>query len=163
MDTSKGAIKYIYKIAPSAPIPSWPKDDPRDGSSSVLPPSDLDLSSGFIHMSIASQIPGTLKHFFPTSSNERNVVYLLKVPLTNEIMELHNVLRWESPDASVCGPRGGEGLFPHLYFRDSEDTWKKRLFIKKHEVESIMEATSAFGTVGWDDSLEKLVSEQWLV
>lgn len=134
-----------------------------EGSDSVLPPSALDLSSGFIHMSTASQIPGTLKHFFPTTSNERNAVYLLKLPLTREDSDLHDVLKWETSDASICGPREGEGLFPHLYFRDDEDPEKKRLFIRKHEIESVMEVVSQVGIVGWDNSLERLILEQWLV
>ena len=107
-------------------------------------------------MSTATQIAGTLHHFFPTSSDERNTVYLLKVPLTNKITEQNNVVRWESPDASICGPREGEGMFPHLYFQDDTKPGEYRLFLKSNEVDSVKELVSEPAMVGWDDALSRL-------
>jgi len=86
-----------------------------DRSFPILPPSDLDTSSNFIHMSTASQVSGTLERFFPINPDEHNVVYLLRVEL-GPLEQRDDVVKWESPDATVCGPRPGEGLFPHLYF-----------------------------------------------
>lgn len=66
-------------------------------------------------MSTASQVPGTLKRFFPIGCGKRTVIYLLRVEL-GPLEQQDGVVKWESPDATVCGPRPGEGLFPHLYF-----------------------------------------------
>ena len=48
---------YVYKLVP----PSMPVPDPLPERLEV---SDLDESSGFIHLSTSIQVPGTLKHFF---------------------------------------------------------------------------------------------------
>ena len=115
--------QYIYKIAPAKPIPEWPAHDHADKSNPILPSSSLDKSSNFIHMSRAIQIAGTLRHFFASNVSEQSSIWLLKVRISSR-MEEQNVLRWESPDASICGARDGEGLFPHLYMEDnvSENT-----------------------------------------
>jgi hypothetical protein len=75
---------YVYKLIPShSPLPSpLPLE---------LPLSELDSKSGFIHLSTAPQVPGTLQRFFGT--DER--VYILKIPLK----PLQDKIRWESPDA----------------------------------------------------------------
>lgn len=89
---------YVYKLVPStAPIPEGPLPE-------RLPVSELDQTSGFIHLSTASQVPNTLKFFF----KDHPLVYVLRVDF--KIVEKD--IRWESPDAKVCGPRRGEGLFP---------------------------------------------------
>lgn len=156
------APKYIYKIASSQPKPSWPPESKHDGDSPILPASDLDTKSQFIHMSTAKQIPGTLKHFFRTSSDERNVVFLLKV-LWPPVFDELGLLRWESPDAKVCGPREDEGFFPHLYFFDGEEPMpgSSRLWLRKAEVEDIKEVVSEEGVEGWENGLKEL--EKWLV
>lgn len=161
--TEASPRKYIYKIAPSNPVPISTRSTNEDGASPILPPSNLDVSSGFIHMSTASQVLGTLEHFFPTKPEERNVIFLLKVPLTSEIIEADKVLRWESPDATICGPREGEGLFPHLYFIESGAGKNSRLCLRKNEVEDVKEVVSDHGIVGWEDFVRSLVSENWLV
>lgn len=153
---------YIYKIAPASPEPSHTDDKASDTSSEpVLPPSGLDVSSNFIHMSTASQIEGTLRNFFPTSTGERNVVYLLKV--ASQPLEAKGVVRWESPDAKICGPRDGEGMFPHLYFDEPTDAGGKvrRLWLKRNEVENIAEVVSESGSTSWDEGLREL--QGWLV
>jgi len=92
--------QYIYKLLPASAAP--PASLP-----SALPVSALDQKSGFIHMSTARQVLKTLLRFF---ANE-DVVYILRIPFAP--VEKH--IRWESPDGKVCGPRPGEGLFPHIY------------------------------------------------
>lgn len=138
-------MRYIYKIAPESPSP----DTSQHAQSSILPPSQLDISSGFIHMSTASQVPGTLKYFFKTTSGI-NRIFLIRVELPLKSGEL----RWESPDAKVCGPRPDEGLFPHIYHHE------KRLFLSIEEVESIKEVISGEGVEGWEPGLKQV--EGWL-
>lgn len=161
-DPALEAPKYIYKIAASHPKPSWPPQDKVDSAKAVLPASDLDSKSRFIHMSTAKQIPGTLKHFFRTSSRDRNSVFLLKV-LWPPVFDDLGLLRWESPDAKICGPREDEGLFPHLYFFDGEEPMdgSNRLWLRKAEVDDVKELVSEEGTEGWEQSLQDL--EKWLV
>lgn len=97
MDTLETQPRYIYKIVPSTtPI--------REPLPETLPVSELDRNSGFIHLSMASQVPNTLKFFF----SEEPVVYILRINHADVIQDI----RWESPDGKVCGPRPGEGLFP---------------------------------------------------
>lgn len=92
--------RYLYKIiASNAPI--------REPIPERLPVSELDQNSGFIHLSMAHQVPNTLKHFF----KDEPVVYILRI----EYRRVMEDIRWESPDAKVCGPRPGEGLFPVSY------------------------------------------------
>ncbi|KAJ9653423.1 hypothetical protein H2198_007371 [Neophaeococcomyces mojaviensis] len=169
-DVPINAMKYIYKIAPSSPLPMTRLADldPATLSEPVLPPSDLDGSSSFIHMSTAAQISGTLKHFFPTSFNERNIVYILRVLLPP--LEDAKVVRWESPDAKICGSREGEGMFPHLYFdepaKGSEPSGtgqgrNRRLWLKNSEVQDTAEVVSEAGSVGWEEGLRKL--DGWLI
>jgi hypothetical protein len=89
---------YVYKLVPStAPIPEGILPD-------RLPISELDQTSGFIHLSTASQVPNTLKFFF----KDDLLVYILRV----DFKMVEKDIRWESPDAKICGPRPGEGLFP---------------------------------------------------
>ena len=149
--------KYIYKIAPASPEPQLDVD----GLESVLPPSELDVSSKFIHMSTASQIPGTLKHFFSTSSSTTDTIYLIKVPIVS-VWEDIGALRWESPDASVCGTRDGEGMFPHLYFYDHDvEGGRERLWLRRNEVVEVKEIVSREGEEGWEKALGE--SGEWLM
>ncbi|KAJ5591042.1 hypothetical protein N7450_005014 [Penicillium hetheringtonii] len=105
--------RYIYKIVPSSsPI--------REPLPERLPVSELDQKSGFVHLSMAHQVANTLNTFF----KEEPLVYLLRIEYATVISDI----RWESPDGKVCGPRPGEGLFPHLY---------NGLKLGRDEVESI--------------------------
>ncbi|KAL1966576.1 hypothetical protein VTN77DRAFT_3987 [Rasamsonia byssochlamydoides] len=125
---------YIYKLIPStAPVP--------DDLPERLPVSDLDQRSGFIHLSTAPQVPNTLKFFFKGEP----LVYVLRI----EYERVEKDIRWESPDATVCGPRGGEGMFPHLY---------NGLKLGKDEIESV---AVWHNENGWDEALKK--AESWLV
>ncbi|KAH8693790.1 hypothetical protein BGW36DRAFT_383715 [Talaromyces proteolyticus] len=131
---SANAPRYVYKLVPStAPIPETLPDQ--------LPVSDLDQRSGFVHLSSATQIPNTLKFFF---KNEP-LVYVLRIVYD----KVEKDIRWESPDATVCGPRGGEGMFPHLY---------NGLKLGKDEIESV---ATWKNVDGWDDALQNAGS--WLI
>ena len=91
---------FLYKIIPVSAAPPDPLPE-------VLPVSDLDQSSGFIHLSTAVQIPKTLNLFF--GSEDR--VYILRVPYER----IEEDVQWEDPTAAVKGKYGTEGIFPHLY------------------------------------------------
>jgi len=153
MQSVQTSPKYIYKIAPPHPKPDT--STVEDGRfSPILPPSDLDISSNFIHMSTASQVLGTLERFFPVSADVRTVVYLIRVEL-GPFENRDGIVRWESPDAAVCGPRPGEGLFPHLYFEE------RRLWLRKDEIDTVREVVVEAGVSGWSKALDDL--KEWLV
>ncbi|KAF8211264.1 hypothetical protein K438DRAFT_1806995 [Mycena galopus ATCC 62051] len=120
-------LRYIYKLVPSSsPVP--------DDLPERLPLSELDAASGFIHLSTAIQIPGTLRHFFA----EHDQVYVLRI----EYATVEKDIKWESPNAEVCGERGGEGFFPHLYNGGR---------LGSQEIESVVVWHRTSGN--WDDAL----------
>lgn len=132
-DEKKGP-HYVYKLVP----PSIPVPDPLPER---LEASDLDESSGFIHLSTSIQVPGTLKHFFA----DQPQVFILRVPL----VPVEKLIKWEDPKGEVCGSRGEEGLFPHLY---------NGLKLGKDEVESVQVLEN---TGGWDSALKEV--DDWLI
>jgi uncharacterized protein (DUF952 family) len=123
---------YIYKLVPyTSPVPLDPAALPI-----ALPVSDIDQSSGFIHLSTAPQIPGTLVSFFKSDPR----VYVLRLPYDS--LERLGQIKWESPEGDVCGPRPGEGLFPHLY---------NGLRLGREEVEGVWALERGEG--GWEDAI----------
>jgi uncharacterized protein (DUF952 family) len=74
---------FLYKLVPSDAAPPDPLPE-------ELPLSELDEKSGFIHLSTAHQVPGTLRHFFGDAES----VYILKIQLET----IKDKIRWESPD-----------------------------------------------------------------
>ena len=92
---------YVYKLVPSSSPVREPLPD-------RLPVSDIDRSSGYIHLSTAFQVPNTVKAFY----NDEPLVYVLRIPYTRIAAETV----WESPEGNVCGPRPKEGLFPVCHF-----------------------------------------------
>ncbi|PSR77189.1 hypothetical protein PHLCEN_2v8018 [Hermanssonia centrifuga] len=127
---------YLYKLIPhTAPPPS-----PLPLS---LPTSALDRSSGFVHLSTAAQVPGTLRFFF----SDHPHVYLARIPYER----VEGDVRWEDPKAEVCGVRGGEGVFPHLY--------NERVALGAGEIESVVRWES--GVDGWEEAVRK--GQDWLV
>ncbi|KII87371.1 hypothetical protein PLICRDRAFT_43003 [Plicaturopsis crispa FD-325 SS-3] len=127
---------YIYKLIPSSAPPPTPLPD-------ALPVSGIDQSSGFIHLSTAPQVPQTLKFFFA----DEPLVYVARLVYDN----VEKDIKWEDPKAEVCGPRGGEGMFPHLY---------NGLKLGSEQIDSV--ATWEKGE-GWDTALKKAEEEKWLV
>ncbi|KAJ5174856.1 uncharacterized protein N7482_000733 [Penicillium canariense] len=134
MATLDSQPHFLYKIVPSTAAVREPLPD-------RLPVSELDESSGFIHLSMSSQVPNTLKFFF----SEEPLVYILRIDYSNVVQDII----WESPDGKVCGPRPGEGLFPHLY---------NGLKLGKDEVESIAIWKN---DDGWDKALKG--AKPWLL
>jgi uncharacterized protein (DUF952 family) len=126
---------YIYKLISSTAALPDPLPD-------RLPVSDLDQTSGFIHLSTARQVPKTLNFFYKNDVK----VYVLRIPYD----PVEKNIKWEDPKAEVCGPRGGEGMFPHLY---------NELKLGKDEVESVQ--CWEKGPDGWDSALQS--AEAWLV
>ncbi|KAJ4468759.1 hypothetical protein J3R30DRAFT_3553841 [Lentinula aciculospora] len=139
---SNSKPNYVYKLVPSSsPVPLDISKLPAR-----LPVSSLDQESGFIHLSTSVQVPNTLKWFFA----EDNSVFVLRLPYDS--LEEEKIIRWEDPKAEVCGPRGGEGMFPHLYngFKLGGD-----------EVDSIKLLEQVDGT--WDKTIENVIEAGWLV
>ena len=128
----------IYKLIPS----SAPPPDPLP---TALPVSELDSSSGFIHLSTSKQVRNTLKYFFADEPR----IYVLR--LAYDPLEEQKLIRWEDPKAEVCGARGGEGMFPHLY---------NGLKLGKDEVESVATWVRGEGE-SWEDVAER--ETEWLV
>ncbi|KAF9481083.1 hypothetical protein BDN70DRAFT_912424 [Pholiota conissans] len=129
---------FIYKLVPaSSPVPLNTNDLPDK-----LPVSGIDQSSGFIHLSTSTQVLNTLKWFFKDDSN----VYVLQISYD----KVESQIRWEDPKAEVCGPRGGEGMFPHLY---------NGLKLGKDEIESVKILENKEG--GWDAAVAS-ASGDWL-
>jgi uncharacterized protein (DUF952 family) len=72
---------YIYKIVSSSTPPPTPLPD-------KLPISELDKASGFLHLSTAVQIPGTLKYFF----DDIDKVYILRI----EYKSVEKDTKWQN-------------------------------------------------------------------
>ncbi|KAJ7499048.1 hypothetical protein FB451DRAFT_1016449 [Mycena latifolia] len=127
-------LTYVYKLIPSSsPVP--------DPVPEILPLSELDAASGFIHLSTAHQVPGTLKHFFADSPE----VYVLRI----KYAVVKKDIKFEDPKAEVCGPRDGEGFFPHLYNGGR---------LGSAEIENVAVWRK---DRNWDDALKK--AESWLI
>lgn len=136
-DPTNPAPTYIYKLIPHTAAPPSPLPD-------ALPVSALDQSSGFLHMSTALQVPRTLAHFFTNDPR----VYVARVPYA----PLEKDIRWEDPKGDVCGPRAGEGMFPHIY---------NGFQLGKDEIESVQEWVRGEG--GWEEAVKKAQDEGWFV
>lgn len=76
---------------------------------------------------------------------------MLRLPY--EPLERLGQIKWEGPEGEVCGPRPGEGFFPHLY---------NGLRLGREEVESVRALERGEG--GWKEAIEKDEEFQaWLV
>lgn len=87
----------IYRISET---PAWVEAE-RTGR---LPLSELDRRDGFVHLSTADQVPGTLRRFFAG----RTDLVLLTIS-TSRLIDAP--LRYEAPSA----PGDANELFPHYY------------------------------------------------
>jgi len=125
---------YIYKILPASAAP--PDPIPNE-----LPVSDLDKNDGFIHLSTALQLPGTLERFF--ADHER--VHILRIIYK----DVEGSIKWENSKGT--GGIGEEGFFPHLH---------NGLRLGKGEIESVAEWEKESG---WNIAVEKAKSESWFV
>ncbi|KAF2272372.1 uncharacterized protein EI97DRAFT_445826 [Westerdykella ornata] len=97
---------HLYKILPTAPPSPSPSLLP-----SSLPLSPLDLSSNYIHLSTAHQVPHVLSRFFPSTPHIWLLVLryadLADRGLDGEGKEGQGTLKWEEGEP-------GE-WFPHYY------------------------------------------------
>lgn len=92
MATAAGQERVAYKVLSAEQMDAWR----REG---VLCGTPADLVDGYIHLSLASQLAGTLdKHY-----RGQDGLMLIAVDLAR----MGEMLRWEKA-------RGGE-LFPHVY------------------------------------------------
>ncbi|KAI0450277.1 hypothetical protein F5B21DRAFT_441210 [Xylaria acuta] len=78
---------YVYKITPTAPAAPIPAHYPL---------SELDQKDGFVHLSVATQIPITAGLFFKDSTT----IWILKLRFKPEF---HGATNWDVPGC------------PHLY------------------------------------------------
>ncbi|KAF4619900.1 hypothetical protein D9613_005365 [Agrocybe pediades] len=127
---------YIYKIVPCTN--HMPATLPE-----ALPVSDLDNSSGFIHMSTTHQVPGTLKRFF--KDHER--VYILRV----KYADVEHLVKWENSHGTAPGGVGEPDMFPHIY---------NDLRLGSGEIESWVEWESKGD---WDEAINDAVAKKWFV
>ncbi|TFK29355.1 hypothetical protein FA15DRAFT_582663 [Coprinopsis marcescibilis] len=130
--------RYVYKIVSSSTPPPAPLPE-------LLPVSELDQSSGFVHLSTAKQVPNTLQLFF----NQDAEVYLLRL----EYSKIHEQTKWEYPEG---GQIGAERVFPHLYNGNE---------LGAIEVESVVHCKRGNDAV-WSDVLVRLTDRNgrpWLV
>ncbi|KAG6903379.1 hypothetical protein C0995_013132 [Termitomyces sp. Mi166 len=126
---------YIYKIVPSdlivLPLPER------------LPLSSLDIQDGFIHLSTAKQLPGTLGRFFASETR----IYILRI----EYEKVERNIRWEnSSKGNEPGDIGCDGVFPHLYNGGR---------LGNEEVENVV--TLEKEGANWD--IEKIKESHWLI
>ena len=82
-------------------------------------------------------------------------MYVLRIPYA----DVKKDIKWEDPNATVCGNRPGEGLFPHLY---------NGLRLGKDEVDSVACWDRGDGAVaddkkGWEQLVKDAEKEGWLV
>ncbi|KIM46032.1 hypothetical protein M413DRAFT_441097 [Hebeloma cylindrosporum] len=125
---------YIYKIVPASAVPPSPLPD-------ALPVSQLDSSDGFIHLSTAGQVPGTLKQFF----SDEDSVCILRIPYAT----VEKDVKWENDKGK--GGVGEENVFPHLY---------NGLRLGNAEIETIAEWK---WNHGWDAAINQAITDCWLI
>ncbi|GAA6005098.1 DUF952 domain-containing protein [Rhodotorula paludigena] len=131
------APKYFYKIVPHSSVnPRYTFPVPIPASHTFVL-SELDAKDGFIHMSTASQLAGTLNRFF----KDDPVVVLLKMDA--ERLSSWKIVKWE--------PTSSGELFPHLYAQ-----------LEGENVESCKDLVKPEGEKGWDAALERARQEGWL-
>lgn len=142
--------KYLYKLvafsSPDDPTPPVPLII-DDLFPTKLPVSELDSNEGFIHLSTGSQVPGTLRAFY----QDHPRICVLRIPYS----VVASNIKWDEPKIAVCGPRPGEGRFPHLY---------NGLRLGSAEIDSVRvwEARSDQQDV-WAAGLDEAKAQNWLV
>ncbi|KAK7413419.1 hypothetical protein QQX98_007721 [Neonectria punicea] len=103
--------KFVYKILPSAPPEPFPKENPL---------SELDQKDGYIHLSIAAQVPGTAGRFF----NHTSSLWVAKLRLADFI----ELIKWEDGFPHLYGNFGVDWVDSVVKFTKPEDqTWAEVL------------------------------------
>ncbi|BGP42308.1 hypothetical protein JCM10449v2_006313 [Rhodotorula kratochvilovae] len=125
---------YVYKIVPHSsvnPRHTFPVPIP---ASHTFVLSELDAKDGYLHMSTASQLAGTLNRFFKGDSK----VVLLKMDYKR--LSGWKVVKWEAS--------GSGEIFPHLYAQ-----------LEGENVESHKDLAKNDGETSWDAALERARQE----
>lgn len=125
---------------------------PQSSHLFTLPP--LDEKDGFVHLSTAKQLPGTLSRFF----GEEDEVVLLK-------MDYRRLSSWK--DVRWEGTSSGEA-FPHLYGYGIEgemvESFKE---VRRGDASGggggDVEGEGREKQISWEEALRKLEQEGWLV
>ncbi|KAF5333219.1 hypothetical protein D9611_002382 [Ephemerocybe angulata] len=131
MTESTSTPTYLYKIVPESAAPPDPLPD-------RLPVSALDEQDGFIHLSTAKQVLGTLNRFF---ANDQKI-YLLRLEYT----KVKELIKWENHQREE-GKEGAEGYFPHIYNGNN---------LGKKEVESVSSVNRKEGEDSWEQALASI-------
>lgn len=134
MATPPKLPSFLYKILPSTI--ELPSPIP---SSFTLPRTSLDIDSGFIHFSTSAQVPYVLNRFF--AGPEHSNVWLVKIDYAD--LEHDGNVKWEEAGSSKTP-------FAHLY--DGEVKGSK-----------VVEARNVEMRISWDESLQGLADEGWLL
>ncbi|KAI0390861.1 hypothetical protein F5Y17DRAFT_461358 [Xylariaceae sp. FL0594] len=107
--------EYVYKIIPAAPPSPIP---------AAYPLSDLDQKDGFVHLSIASQIPITADLFF----TQHTSIHVLKLRFKPAF---HPITNWDTPGCPhLYGNFGSEDVVDVKEFVRSgggEESWKEAM------------------------------------
>ncbi|KAI4262809.1 MAG: hypothetical protein L6R42_002025 [Xanthoria sp. 1 TBL-2021] len=134
MATPPKLPRFLYKILPSSMV--LPVPLPASGT---LPQTSLDIDSGFIHFSTSAQVSYVLNRFF--AGSEHGSVWLVKIDYAD--LEDDGNVKWEEAGSDKT-------LFAHLY--DGEVKGSKVVEARKVEMVS-----------SWDESLQGLADEGWLL
>ncbi|KAK1925710.1 hypothetical protein DB88DRAFT_436789 [Papiliotrema laurentii] len=130
--------KWIYKIFPHSSV------DPRYTFPIPIPAShtfflsEVDYKDGFVHLSTAEQVPGTLDRFF----GDVESVTLLRLELDR--VAAFKRIRWEESSHG--------GKYPHLFAH-----------LEGENVESFKDVRKGPGEKGWAEALAKPEIKEWLV
>ncbi|TDL27723.1 hypothetical protein BD410DRAFT_760858 [Rickenella mellea] len=132
MATPSVLPNYVYKILPNTsvyqgtpiPVPAdWP-----------FPQTEVDAKDGFVHMSTAAQLEGTLNRFFGTDQT----VQLLKIDYAR--LSAFKIVKWE---------KASDGqLFPHLYATLDGEYVRDLNVVPKES--------------GWGHAVKLLVEQGWI-
>ncbi|GAA5842072.1 hypothetical protein JCM9279_002774 [Rhodotorula babjevae] len=131
------SVNCVYKIVPHSsvnPRYSFPVPIP---ASHTFVLSELDAKDGFIHMSRAEQLAGTLNRFFKDDPK----VVLLKMDYAR--LSGFKIVKWE--------PSGSGEIFPHLYAQLEGENVEEHLDLEKKP-----------GETSWDAALERARRAGWL-
>ncbi|KAI5799319.1 hypothetical protein DFH27DRAFT_560321 [Peziza echinospora] len=112
--------KYVYKLIPHHPNPNTSTCNPYGSSSPKppsfpIPPSSLDISSGFLHLCTHEQILGVMTRFM----SQFDRIWILRVDIASEgegdVKGGREFLKWEAPSGGGGRGEAEEEVFPHLY------------------------------------------------
>jgi uncharacterized protein (DUF952 family) len=123
---------FVYKIYPNTAEFQFPVIPHPPGF--ILPRDQLDVASGYFHMSSATQLPGTLSFFF----DSHETVKLVKVDYKRLCVD--KLVKWELADDG--------NAYPHLYALLESQFIADVKVVEKGE--------------GWAVTSKQLVEDKWL-